>query len=69
MKKNMGVPDRIIRIILATIAPILYVTDVISGTFAIVFLIITGVLLVTSLSKFCPLYFPFGINTDKNSKQ
>lgn len=68
MKRNMGLPDRIIRIILATIAPVLYFADVISGTLAIVLLVITAVLLITSFIKICPLYIPFGINTDKKIK-
>lgn len=38
MKRNMGLPDRIIRIALATIAPILYVTDNITGIFAMILL-------------------------------
>ncbi len=65
MKRNMGLPDRIIRVVLATIAPVLYVADIITGVFAIVLFVITGILLVTSLIKFCPLYVPFGINTKK----
>ena len=65
MKRNMGLPDRIIRVVLATIAPVLYVADIITGVFAIVLFVITGILLVTSLIKFCPLYIPFGINTKK----
>jgi hypothetical protein len=66
MKKNMGLPDRIIRVVLATIPIVLYANDIISGTLAIVFLSISGLLLVTSLFRFCPLYAPFGINTEKN---
>lgn len=61
----MGLPDRIIRIALATIAPILYVTDNVSGIFAVVLLGISGFLLLTSFIKFCPLYIPFGINTEQ----
>jgi hypothetical protein len=36
---------------------------VISGTIAIVALIIVGVLILTSLFSFCPLYLPFGLST------
>lgn len=69
MKSNMGLPDRIIRVVLATIPPVLYFADIISGVFAMVLLGITGLLLVTSLFSFCPLYVPFGINTEKKLKQ
>ncbi|WP_026753415.1 DUF2892 domain-containing protein [Sediminibacter sp. Hel_I_10] len=68
MKKNMGLPDRIIRVVIATIAPVLYVTNVITGVFAILLLAISGVLLLTSLVRICPLYLPFGINTDKTNE-
>lgn len=68
MKRNMGLPDRIVRIVLATIAPVLYFADIVSGTLAMVLLVISGILLVTSLFRFCPLYVPFGINTNKESK-
>jgi hypothetical protein len=62
MKRNMGLPDRITRMALATIAPILYVSGFISGTLAVVLLIITAILIATSLFQFCPLYYPLGIN-------
>ena len=68
MKRNMGLPDRIIRILLATIAPILYMENLITGTFAMILLGFSGILLITSLFRFCPLYLPFGINTDKRIK-
>lgn len=65
MKRNIGLPDRIIRIVLATIAPVLYFADVISGFFAMVLLGITVILLITSIFHFCPLYVLFGIKTKK----
>lgn len=67
MKSNMGLPDRIIRVLLATIPPVLYFSDLISGTTALVLLGVTGVLLITSLVSFCPLYAFFGINTEKKT--
>lgn len=63
MKRNMGLPDRIIRIVLATIAPVLYVAGIIKGVFGIVLIGFSGLLLITSLVRFCPLYLPFGIDT------
>ncbi|MCF8226037.1 MAG: DUF2892 domain-containing protein [Bacteroidales bacterium] len=63
MKKNMGFTDRIIRLLVAAVIAILYLTDVISGTLGIVLLVVAGVFLVTSLLKFCPLYLPFGLST------
>ena len=65
MKKNMGSADSVIRLIVAAIVVGLYSFNVISGTFAIVLLILAGIFVLTSLINFCPLYLPFGINTRK----
>ncbi|MEI7660912.1 MAG: DUF2892 domain-containing protein [Bacteroidota bacterium] len=63
MKKNMGTIDIAIRLVIAAIVVILYFTNVISGTIAIILLIFAGVFILTSLLSFCPLYLPFGIST------
>jgi hypothetical protein len=63
MKKNMGTIDRIIRIILAIVVVILYMTGSISGTAAIILGILAVVFVLTSLIGFCPLYVPFKIST------
>lgn len=68
MKKNMGTTDRMIRIIVAVIIGILYYTGFISGTLAIVLLVLGGIFLLTSFVNFCPLYVPFGITTLKSKK-
>ena len=65
MKKNMGSTDRGIRIFLALVVAVLYFTDVISGTAAIILGILGLIFLVTSLFSFCPLYWPFKISTAK----
>ncbi len=63
MKKNMGSADRVIRVIIAVLVAILYFIDVISGTLAIVLLVLAGVFILTSFMSFCPLYAPFGLRT------
>lgn len=65
MKKNMGYADRVIRLLVALVVGALYFMHVITGTFGIVLIIASGIFLVTSFMGFCPLYFPFGIRTDK----
>lgn len=65
MIKNMGNTDRIIRVVAAVIVAVLYFTNVISGTVAIVLGILAGVFILTSLVGTCPLYLPFGIRTRK----
>lgn len=63
MKKNMGTADKIIRIIIAAIIVTLYFTEMITGTVAIVLLVLSGIFVLTSLISFCPLYTLFGIKT------
>jgi hypothetical protein len=67
MKKNMGNLDRILRVALAVLISILYFTDVITGTWAIILLVLSGVFLLTSFVGVCPLYKPFGISTRKKN--
>ena len=65
MKKNMGSTDKIIRILIALVIGVLYYTETIKGTTAIVLGAFAIIFLITSFISFCPLYFPFGINTSK----
>ncbi len=66
MKKNMGIIDRVIRILIAVVVTILYFSGIISGTLAIILLVLSGIFLLTSIIAFCPLYLPFGIKTFKS---
>ena len=68
MKKNMGGIDRIIRIIFALLIAVLFFSNVISGIAGIILLVLAGIFLITSLVSFCPLYWPFGINTCKKKE-
>jgi len=68
MKKNMGTTDRILRIAAAVVIAVLYLTHVISGTLAIILLVIAGIFILTSFISFCPLYFPFGFSTRKKEQ-
>ena len=65
MKKNMGTVDRVIRVLVAVIIVVLYFTHVISGTLAVILLILAGIFVVTSLLGTCPLYILLGISTRK----
>jgi len=69
MKKNMGFIDKIIRILVAIVIAGLYFANVISGTVAIILLILAGIFILTSFISFCPLYLPFGISTIKKDKE
>lgn len=66
MKKNMGSTDRIIRFIVAAIFIGLYFTNIVTGIWGIVLLVLAGVFILTSFVSFCPLYAPFGLSTCPN---
>ena len=59
----MGSADRVIRVILAALVAVLYFTNVISGTTAIILAVLAIVFVATSITSFCPLYLPFGLST------
>ncbi len=61
----MGNADRIIRIVVAAIALLLYFTNTVTGGLGIALLAIAGIFVLTSLINFCPLYRIFGISTCK----
>ncbi len=65
MRKNMGIADRVIRILIALVVGVLYVTGKISGTLAIVLGIVAIAFLITSFVGWCPSYVPFGLSTRK----
>jgi uncharacterized membrane protein YccC len=63
MKKNVGIFDKILRIVVAIIIAALYYFQVITGTLGLVLIIVAIVFLLTGLLNFCGLYAIFGINT------
>jgi hypothetical protein len=64
---NIGTIDKVVRILIAVVVFVLYLTNVISGTLSIVLLAFSGILILTSLFSVCPLYRPFGLSTRKKS--
>ena len=65
MRKNIGLSDKIVRIVLAIVIAVLYYTDTINATIAIILGAFAVILLLTSFINFCLLYLPFGISTRK----
>lgn len=63
----MGLTDKLIRIIAAIVIAVLYFTNQITGTTAIILGVIAVAFVATSFISFCPLYMPFGISTCKKS--
>lgn len=65
MTKNMGTLDRVIRLLIAVLIAVLYLTHVISGVAAVILGIVAVVFVITSLVGFCPLYVLLKISTCK----
>ena len=63
MKKNVGNPEKIFRIILAIVLLTLYFTNVVTGTWGIMMLVAAAILILTSLMSSCPLYSVFGFSS------
>ena len=65
MKQNIGSIDKIVRVLVAVVIGILYFTDQITGTTAVILGLLAIVLLLTSAFGFCPLYWPLKLSTIK----
>jgi hypothetical protein len=65
MKKNIGTVDKVIRILIAVVVVALYFANVISGTLAVVLLVLSAVLVVTSLVSVCPIYLLLSLSSRK----
>ena len=65
MKVNINRVDRIIRILIAIIANILFVTKTVSGALGMAVLFLGGYSLVTAVLNFCPLYKLLKFSTNK----
>lgn len=69
MKSNLSFIDKATRIALALVIVVLYLAGVIDGTIAIVLSGLSAVLILTSVTGFCPLYRIFGISTLRYKSQ
>ena len=66
IKNTMSLTDRIIRLVIVAVIAILIFQNVLTGTAAIILGILAGVLAVTSVLGFCPLYALFKLSTKKS---
>jgi hypothetical protein len=66
MKRNMGVADRIVRLIIAAVIVVLGITGVISGTLLIILGIVAAAFIVTSILGLCPIYLLLRISTRRS---
>ena len=65
MKKNMGIVDRTIRLLVGVIIAALYFTNQISGVVAIIMGVLAVIFILSSLMAWCPLYMPIKLSTLK----
>jgi len=63
MKPNMGLIDRIIRVIIAISIGILYFLGYLHGVTGTILGVIAAIFMVTSIFSRCPLYALFGLST------
>ena len=68
MNKNLGAADRIIRLIIAAIVAVLFVSNIITGALGIILMVAAGIFALTSIISFCPIYFIFKLKTNKITK-
>ena len=67
MKKNLGTPDRVIRILLAVVLAYVYFGGWVTGTVGMLLLAVGIVLVLTSVVSFCPLYKILGLSSARNT--
>jgi hypothetical protein len=68
MKRNIGVFDKVFRIVVALVIALLYYFEIITGTVGLVLIIVAAIFLLTALINFCGLYTLFGCNTCSKNK-
>ncbi len=68
MIKNIGTPDRILRIAFAVVVAVLALFNVITGTLAIVLGLVAVILFATALVGTCPIYLAAKMSTKKTEK-
>jgi len=61
--KNVGNVDQIIRLVLAALIAVFYLSGILSGTIGIISLVVAAILLLTGIFRFCPLYAMLGLRT------
>lgn len=65
MINNMGVLDRIIRVVIAIVIAVLYYYGQMSGLAAIILGLIAVIFILTGIVGYCPVYQLIGISTKK----
>jgi hypothetical protein len=67
MKKNVGSLDSVIRLVIAAILVVLFLTHVLTGTVGIILLVAGIILALTAFVSFCPIYYFLRLSTRKKT--
>ncbi len=67
MKSNIGSVDKTVRIVIAALVLVLYLTNIIPGRLAITLFVVAAILLLTVFINFCPIWHFLGISTKKKN--
>ena len=65
MEKNIGSIDKIIRLVLSAVFVTMFATELVTGTLGIVLLVVSGILTLTAVVNFCPIWAAIGFRTNK----
>jgi len=65
--RNVGAADRIVRALLALSVPALYLTGVIGGLAAIILGVLAILILRTSFTSKCGIYYGLGLSTHRDA--
>jgi hypothetical protein len=65
MEKNVGLIDKVVRLIVALAIIVAYLLGWISGIVGLILAVASGMLLSSVMSGHCPLYVKLGVNTNR----
>lgn len=65
MKKNLGLIDRVIRVLVLATALVLFFTGTVEGTLVYILIAVGGILAATAFINFCPIYAALGLRSNK----
>jgi len=66
MTQNLGLIDRIIRMIIAILSTVLFLSgNFIGRPIGMIFFLVAAIMAFTSVVGFCPTYLPFNVSTRK----
>ena len=68
MKKNVGLYDRLLRVIISVGLLILASVHVVPGYWNVITWLVAAILLLTAVFAICPLYGACGINTRRHGR-